>query len=69
MEEPIPAVDGPVDVTYMVRGCLQHSEAFLRISGHPGLLAVAEAVNGPDFTPQVDRREILRDDNLGDLGI
>ncbi len=51
MDEPTPAVDGPADVTYMVRGCLQHSEAFLRIYGHPGLLAMAEAVNGTDFTP------------------
>ena len=51
MDEPTPEVEGPADVTYMVRGCLQHSEAFLRIVGHPGLLAMAEAVNGPDFTP------------------
>ncbi len=51
MDEPTPEVEGPADVTYMVRGCLQHSEAFLRIFGHPGLLAMAEAVNGPDFTP------------------
>ncbi len=51
MDEPTPEVDGPADVTYMVRGCLQHSASFLRIYGHPGLLAMAEAVNGADFTP------------------
>lgn len=51
MDEPTAVVDAPTDVTYMVNGCLQHSETFLRISGHPGLLTVAEAVNGPDFTP------------------
>ncbi len=30
---------------------LQFSEAALRVYGHPQLLAVAAAINGPDFTP------------------
>jgi ectoine hydroxylase-related dioxygenase (phytanoyl-CoA dioxygenase family) len=34
-----------------VLGSLQFSDACLRVYGHPRLLAVAEAVNGPDFTP------------------
>lgn len=54
MNEPTLAVEGPADVPFMVGGCLQHSESYLRISGHPGLLAMAEAVNGPDFTPFTD---------------
>ena len=35
----------------LIHGSLQYSEACLRLYGHPGLLRVAEAVNGPDFTP------------------
>ncbi len=51
MHEPTPLVDGPQDVPYLVFGCLEFIPAFLRVYGHPGLLSVAEAVNGPDFTP------------------
>lgn len=51
MHEPTPADDAPADVPFLVSGCLQLSETFLRVYGHPGLLRVAEAVNGPDFTP------------------
>lgn len=51
MAEPAVQVEAPADVPFMVSGMLQMSEAFLRIYGHPGLLRVAEAVNGPDFTP------------------
>jgi len=44
--------DGAPDwVMQLLLGTLQHSEACLRLYGHPRLLAVAEAVNGPDFTP------------------
>jgi ectoine hydroxylase-related dioxygenase (phytanoyl-CoA dioxygenase family) len=32
-------------------GCLGLLDSFVRVYGHPDLLAVAEAVNGPDFTP------------------
>ena len=51
MHEPVPAVDAPADVPFLVSGCLELSETFLRVYGHPDLLRVAEAVNGPDFTP------------------
>ncbi len=54
MNEPSAQVEGPAEVPYMVSGCLQHSESYLRIYGHPGLLAMAEAVNGPGFTPFTD---------------
>lgn len=46
-----PDTSAPAHVPFMVRAMLHYSEAFLRIYGHPGLLRVAEAVNGPDFTP------------------
>ncbi len=51
MTEPTPAADAPEEVVYLILGSLQFSEACLRVYGHPHLLAVAAAVNGPDFTP------------------
>ncbi len=51
MFEPNPAADAPDKVVYLLLGSLQFSEACLRVYGHPGLLAVAAAVNGPDFAP------------------
>jgi Phytanoyl-CoA dioxygenase (PhyH) len=47
-----PTVDGlPKEVVFLILGSLQFSEAALRVYGHPGLLAVAAAINGPDFAP------------------
>jgi ectoine hydroxylase-related dioxygenase (phytanoyl-CoA dioxygenase family) len=51
MFEPAPAADAPDEVVYLILGSLQFSEASLRVYGHPGLLAVAAAVNGDDFVP------------------
>ncbi|MBT3704111.1 MAG: phytanoyl-CoA dioxygenase [Alphaproteobacteria bacterium] len=51
MLEPEVPADAPEWVMQVTLGSLQHSEAFLRLYSHPDLLAVAEAVNGPDFTP------------------
>jgi len=51
MFEPTPPADAPEHVLQLVLGSLQFSEACLRLYGHPDLLRVAEAVNGPDFTP------------------
>jgi ectoine hydroxylase-related dioxygenase (phytanoyl-CoA dioxygenase family) len=51
MFEPKVASDAPKDVVYLILGSLQFSEAALRVYGHPGLLAVAAAVNGDDFVP------------------
>ena len=51
MFEPDPGADSPAHVPYLVAGCLQLLPSFLRISGHPDILRVAEAINGPDFTP------------------
>lgn len=46
------AIDGaPEWVLQLVLGSLQFSDALLRVYGHPDLLRVAEAINGPDFTP------------------
>ncbi|MGE0575998.1 phytanoyl-CoA dioxygenase family protein [Reyranella sp.] len=51
MFEPKAADDAPGEVVYLILGSLQFSEAALRVYGHPQLLAVAAAINGPDFTP------------------
>jgi hypothetical protein len=51
MLEPTPPPGAPEHVVQLVLGPLQFSDACLRLYGHPRLLAVAAAVNGPDFTP------------------
>ena len=51
MNEPTPPSDAPEHVVQVVLGSLQFSDACLRMYGHPDLLAVTEAINGPDFTP------------------
>ncbi len=51
MLEPEAPEDAPSHVLQLIHGSLQYSDACLRLYGHPGLLRVAEAVNGPDFTP------------------
>ena len=54
MNEPEPATGAPAEVPFLVASGIELSEAFLRVYGHPGLLRVAEAINGPDFTPFTD---------------
>ncbi|MEM8768276.1 MAG: phytanoyl-CoA dioxygenase family protein [Pseudomonadota bacterium] len=54
MSEPVPAADAPDKVIYMMFNMCETTDAGLRLYGHPGLLAVAEAINGPDFTPYND---------------
>lgn len=49
--EPTPEKSAPPATPFYLAGSLQHHEALLRLYAHPGLLKVAEAVNGPDFAP------------------
>jgi hypothetical protein len=51
MFEPEPAKGLPEQVIQTILGPLQHSDAFLRLYGHPGLLRLAAAINGDDFAP------------------
>jgi ectoine hydroxylase-related dioxygenase (phytanoyl-CoA dioxygenase family) len=51
MYEPAAPVDAPEHVLQLILGSLQFSDACLRLYAHPKLLAIAEAVNGEDFTP------------------
>ena len=51
MVEPVPEVDAPPAVVYMAHGMCQTMQSTLRLYGHPQLLAIAENLNGADFTP------------------
>jgi ectoine hydroxylase-related dioxygenase (phytanoyl-CoA dioxygenase family) len=54
MAEPQPDVDAPEKVIYMMFNMCEAMDAGLRVYGHPGLLTVAESINGPDFVPYND---------------
>ena len=54
MVQPRPDGDAPDYVVFLMYGMCQAMPAGLRVYGHPQLLAVAEAINGPDFTPYND---------------
>jgi ectoine hydroxylase-related dioxygenase (phytanoyl-CoA dioxygenase family) len=51
MFEPEPAAGLPEQVPFIVTSPLEYSDAYLRLTGHPGLLRVAAAINGEDFVP------------------
>ena len=51
MIEPDPGQSAPAEVVYMAYGMCQHMDSGLRLYGHPALLAIAENINGADFTP------------------
>ena len=51
MVQPDPGEGAPDEVVYMAYGMCQTMESGLRLYGHPQLLAIAENINGPDFTP------------------
>lgn len=51
MLDPTPDQDAPTLTINGLDGNLQLSDACVRLYGHPGLLAIAEAINGPDFVP------------------
>ena len=51
MVEPEPGKDAPAEVVHMAYGMCQHMDSGLRLYGHPKLLAIAENINGADFTP------------------
>ncbi|MFM9968607.1 MAG: hypothetical protein ACKVQK_09445, partial [Burkholderiales bacterium] len=51
MHEATPPEGAPAYTVELLHGNLHLMDAALRLYGHPGLLAVAEAVLGPDFVP------------------
>ena len=58
MAEHAPPAGAPEEVMSGAGSYLPFSEPGVRLYGHPGLLAVAEAVNGPDFTPCSDSLQV-----------
>ena len=54
MAEPAPPENAPAEVVLQLSGVLQLMDSALRLYGHPRLLAVAENINGTDFTPFTD---------------
>ena len=51
MTQPKPEADAPEDVVFIMYSMCQSMPAGLRLYGHPGLLTVAESINGTDFVP------------------
>lgn len=51
MLDPTPEGDAPNWTIELLTGNLHLMDSCLRLYGHPGLLAVAEAINGADFVP------------------
>jgi hypothetical protein len=49
--EPEAKETAPKEVPFLLLGSLQHSEACLRVYGHPQLLSIAATINGNDFAP------------------
>ena len=54
MTQPTADGDAPEYVVFLMYAMCQAMPAGLRVYGHPGLLAIAEAVNGEDFVPYND---------------
>ncbi|WP_026942062.1 phytanoyl-CoA dioxygenase family protein [Hellea balneolensis] len=62
--EPKAADDAPPAVPVYLSGSLQFSPACLRAYAHPGLLKLAETINGPDFVPFTEGL-FIKDARLG----
>jgi ectoine hydroxylase-related dioxygenase (phytanoyl-CoA dioxygenase family) len=62
--EPTAPDNAPPAVPVYLAGPLQFSVACLRTYAHPGLLKVAEAINGPDFVPFTEGL-FIKDAGLG----
>ncbi len=54
MAEPRPDAQAPEKIIYMMFNMCENMDAGLRVYGHPGLLAIAQSINGPDFVPYND---------------
>ena len=54
MSEPPRPKGAPDEVVLQLSGVMQLMDSALRLYGHPALLAVAENINGADFTPFTD---------------
>jgi ectoine hydroxylase-related dioxygenase (phytanoyl-CoA dioxygenase family) len=64
MDEPDAAADAPDSAIFLMLGLYEAMDAALRLSAHPDVLRVAEAVCGPDFVPYNDSI-FLKEPGLG----
>lgn len=64
MSEPKAGANAPDEIVYLMLGTLQHSDALLRVYGHPDILGVAAAINGRDFVP-FNEALFLKEPGLG----
>jgi ectoine hydroxylase-related dioxygenase (phytanoyl-CoA dioxygenase family) len=64
MEEPEAARGAPERSIFLMLGLFADLPATLRLSAHPDMLRVAEAINGPDFVPYNDSI-FLKEPGLG----
>ena len=64
MAEPNPDTNAPERFIDLLIGNLQIMDSCLRLYGHPDLLSVAAAVNGPDFVP-FNEVTFLKEPGLG----
>ncbi len=64
MSSPVPTQGSPSLTMELLHGNLHLMDSCLRLYGHPDLLAVAEAVNGPDFVPY-NEVTFLKEPGLG----
>ncbi|MDA9368102.1 phytanoyl-CoA dioxygenase family protein [Flavobacteriaceae bacterium] len=64
MFEPDAKHDAPAAAPFILLGSLRFSDACLRTYAHPQLLAVAAAINGPDFTP-FNEALFIKDPGIG----
>ena len=62
--EPEADEGAPKQVPFILLGSLQHSEACLRVYGHPQLLRVAASINGDDFAP-FNESLFIKDPGIG----
>ncbi len=54
MEDPAAIAGSPEMTIFLLLGLFETMQSALRLSAHPGMLRVAEALNGPDFVPYND---------------
>ena len=64
MTTPEPEPKSPSKVVQVIFGTLHLLDSCLRLYGHPRLLRVAEAINGPDFTP-INEAIFIKQPGLG----
>jgi hypothetical protein len=64
MDQPEAATDAPEKAIFLLLGLFESMPSALRVSAHPGVLRVAETLNGSDFVPYNDSI-FLKEPGLG----